>query len=321
VVRMQFTNGLAGAAIVAFTIIGAHVAAQGAPQAPPPAGAPQTPPPAGGTPATGGRGQGQGRGGGRGAATFPAQQREPGDPAVIDRGKAVYTVSCTPCHGVDLRGGVTGGPNLLRSQVVLNDQAGELIHPIVRGARAERGMPPLPISDDDIKAVAEYIHSVLLTARGQGAPPESNVPPPNAIVGDAAAGAKYFAAKCSSCHSPSGDLQGIGTRLPEGKMLQNHWLTGGGGRGRGRGAGGPPPKPITATVTLPSGEKVEGALLAIDDFLVTVRQADGSVRSVRRVGTVPKVEITDPLQAHRALMAEYTDKDMHDVTAYLATLK
>jgi cytochrome c oxidase cbb3-type subunit III len=318
---MQFKNGLAAAAIVGFTIIGAHVAAQGTPQAPPPGGAPQTPPPAG--PATPGGG-GQGRGGGREAATFPAQQRPPGDPALIERGKGVYTVNCSACHGVDLRGGVTGGPNLLRSQVVLNDQAGELIQPIVRGARAERGMPPLPISDDDIKAAAEYIHSVVSTARHQGAPPESDAPPPNALVGDAAAGAKYFAAKCSSCHSPSGDLQGIGSRLPEGKMLQNHWLTGGGGGGRGgggRGGSTAQPKPITVTVTLPSGEKVEGLLLRIDDFIVTLRQADGTVRSFRRNGTVPKVEINDPLRAHRALLAEYSDKDMHDVTAYLATLK
>jgi len=314
---MQFANGLAAAAIVGITIIGAHVAAQGTPP-PPPAGAPQTPP-AGGPPATAGRGQGQGRG----AATFPAQQRQPGDPAVIDRGKAVYTVNCSACHGMDLRGGVTGGPNLLRSPVVLNDQSGELMHPIVRGARADRGMPALAISDDDIKAVAEFIHSVLSTARNQGAPPENDAPPPNALVGDAGAGQKYFAAKCASCHSPSGDLQGIGSRLAEAKMLQNHWLTGGaGGRGgRGRGAGTAPPKPIVAIVTLPSGEKVEGPLLRIDDFLITVRQADGTVRSIRRTGQVPKVEINDPLHAHRALLGEYSDKDMHDVTAYLATLK
>ena len=185
-------------------------------------------------------------------------------------------------------------------------------------------MPPLlGISDEDIKAVAEYIHSVMSTARGQGAPPANDAPPPNALVGDAGAGAKYFAAKCSSCHSPTGDLQGIASRLTEAKMLQNHWLTGGAGGGRGRGAAArtSPPKPITVTVTLPSGEKIEGPLLRIDDFLVTLRLADGTVRSVRRTGDVPKVEITDPLHAHRALLAEYSDKDMHDVTAYLATLK
>ena len=79
-------------------------------------------------------------------ATFPAQQRPPGDPALIERGKGLYVTTCSRCHGADLRGGVTGGPNLLRSPVVLIDQHGELILPIVRGARAERGMPALPLA-------------------------------------------------------------------------------------------------------------------------------------------------------------------------------
>src|SRR6476620_1668694 len=146
-------------------------------------------------------------------ATFPAQQRGLAEAAVIERGKGLYTTTCSPCHGADLRGGPTGGPNLLRSQVVRSDQHGELILPIVHGARAERGMPALPLPDQDVVAVAEYIHSVLATARNQGAPPESDTPPPNALVGDAKAGEAYFNAKCSSCHSPTGDLAGIGTRI------------------------------------------------------------------------------------------------------------
>ncbi len=166
----------------------------------------------------------QGRGGNPGV--FPAQQRDPGDPAVIERGKGIYVTTCSACHGPDLRGGTTGGPNLLRSQVVLSDQHGELILPIVHGARAERGMPALPLPDPDVVAVAEYIHSVAATSRGQGAPPANEAPPPNAIVGDAKSGETYFKAKCGSCHSPTGDLQGIGTRVPEGKALQNTWVTG-----------------------------------------------------------------------------------------------
>jgi len=109
-------------------------------------------------------------------AVFPAQQRPPGDPALIERGKGLYVTTCAGCHGPDLRGGATGGPNLLRSQVVLSDQKGELILPIVHGARAERGMPALPMGDDDVVAVAEYIHSVVAAGRTQGAPPPSEAP-------------------------------------------------------------------------------------------------------------------------------------------------
>jgi cytochrome c oxidase cbb3-type subunit 3 len=259
-------------------------------------------------------------------ATFPAQQRPPGDPELIAKGKPLFVTNCSSCHGVDLRGGVTGGPNLLRSAVVLMDQRGELILPIVRGARAERGMPPLPqLTDDDVTAVAEYIHSVVATSRNQGAPPESETPPPNALVGDAKAGETYFAAKCSSCHSPTGDLAGIGSRLDEAKTLQNDWVVGGGGGGRGgRGGRGAEPsnrRTVTATVTLANGQKVSGQLARLDNFFVTLLLDDGRLQTFRREGALPKVEVKDPLEFHKNLPAILTDKDMHDVTAYLATLK
>jgi len=319
---MHMTKGLLAMSLAGFTIVAAHVAAQGTPQTPPaqqpPADAPQQPAPGGGR---GGRGQA-----GRGMATFPAQQRPPGDPEVIARGKPIFITNCSSCHGADLRGGVTGGPNLLRSGVVLMDQHGELILPIVRGARAERGMPPLPqLTDDDVKAVAEYIHSIVATSRNQGAPPESDTPPPNALVGDAKAGEVFFAAKCSSCHSPTGDLAGIATKVDEAKALQTYWVVGGGGGGRG-GRGGQAAetsdrRTVTATVTLANGEKVTGQLARLDNFFVTLLLDDGRLRTIRREGALPKVEVKDPLEFHKNLPAMLTDKDMHDVTAYLATLK
>jgi cytochrome c oxidase cbb3-type subunit 3 len=240
----------------------------------------------------------------------------------------LYVTTCSACHGADLRGGGMGGPNLLRSQTVLNDQQGELIMPIVRGARAEKGMPALPLADADVIAVAEYIHSVVASGRTQGAPPPTEAPPPNAIVGDARAGEVYFAAKCSSCHSPTGDLQGIGTRVPEGKALQTLWVSGGASGGRrsagpaSAGAERPvDPRAIIATITLPDGEKVQGPVVRMDNFFITVRQPDGTQRTVRRVGNSPKVDLKDPLAAHKAMLSQLADKDMHDVTAFLAGLK
>jgi cytochrome c oxidase cbb3-type subunit 3 len=316
---MEISRGVAAAALAGLMVLIGHVAAQGPTQAPvqtPPAGGAQTPPPGGrGPQPPAGRGQGRGRG------VFPAQQRPPSDPAMVDRGKVVYMGTCTACHGVDARGGQLGGPNLLRSQIVLNDQNGELIDPIIKGARAERGMPPVPLSDDDIKAVAAFLHHLQAAARPQGAPPDSGTPPPDALVGDAAAGQTYFKAKCSTCHTVE-SLQGIGTRLPEAKVLQNTWVTGGGGGGRGgRGGGGGAARAITATVTAPSGEKVRGRLLRIDDFIVTLALEDETIRSFRRDGDQPRVDINDPLAGHKTLLGMLTDKDMHDVTAFLATLK
>src|SRR5580704_15288427 len=85
---------------------------------------PPTQPPA----APAGRGGGRGGGGGGFANAFP--QHPPGDPAMIARGQALYGVNCQFCHGSDARGG-EGGPNLLRAEIVLNDQNGELIAPVV----------------------------------------------------------------------------------------------------------------------------------------------------------------------------------------------
>jgi len=222
-----------------------------------------------------------------------------------------------------------GGVNLLRSDLVLRDQHGELILPVVHGGRQNPGMPVMPpfpqIPDDDVKAIAEYIHSVAFTMRGQGNPPPSaEAVVLNIVVGDANAGKAYFAAKCASCHSPTGDLQGVASRYSDPVQLQNAWVSGGGGRGGGRGRGaaqGASRPEVMVTVTTPSGQKVEGRLNRIDDFIVTLTPPDGVPRSFTRNGDVPKIEIRDPLEGHRDLLPVYTDKDMHDVTAYLVTLK
>jgi cytochrome c oxidase cbb3-type subunit III len=269
----------------------------------------------------------QGRGG---VASFPAQQRDPADPAVVARGRAIYDTECRSCHGADLRGGEQGGSNLLRVSLVLNDREGELIQPVLQESHKGR-ISAAGLSGDEVKALAAYIHSVLALAPGQGAPPPPVAPPAlKVLVGDATAGARYFAARCASCHSVTGDLKGIGARDLGPAQLQNLWIAGGrGGGGRGGRSAGPatqaPPmttrRETTVVVTLPSGQKYEGRLERIDDFIVTLTQADGTPRSFRRNGDTPKVDVRDPLEAHRNLLPIYTDKDIYDVTAYLTGVK
>ena len=320
--RSNFSRA-AGATVLLITV-GAHLIAQASAAQPP------TPAPgAGQAPATA---QPPGGGRGRGQATFPAQQRAAGDPAIIQRGKTLFEINCRLCHGADLRGGDMGGVNLLRSPLVLDDKDGELILPVVQNGRQNPGMPvmpPFPLPPDDVKAIAEYIHSVVATARPQGAPPPGAEVALNIVVGDAKAGAAYFASKCASCHSATGDLQGIASRVSEPMQLQNLWVAGigGGGRGgRGTAAGAAPTdasnrRPVTVAVATANGQRVEGRLDRIDDFIVTLTSADGLQRTFRRVGDVPKVEITDPLDGHKKLFVQYTNKDIQDVTAYLVTLK
>jgi cytochrome c oxidase cbb3-type subunit 3 len=244
----------------------------------------------------------------------PGQKRPPIDPAVIARGKTLYGISCQGCHGKDLRGGDMGGPNLLRSNVALTDLNGEKIVPVIQGSRQAMGMPRIPLSLDDSSAVAAYVRSVIVTIGRAGKPP-SEVRPVNIVVGNASDGSAYFTSTCAKCHSPQGDLRGIGSKLPNAKALQNAWVTGG-----AAGKHGDLPE-SAATITTPSGQSVKGSLVRIDDFIVTIRLSDDTIRTFARNGDSPKVVIVDPLQAHKNLLPTYTDKQIHDVTAYLVTLK
>lgn len=249
-------------------------------------------------------------------APYDAQQRPPGDPARIARGQALYGIHCRGCHGIDLRGGDLGGPNLLRSQLVLRDRQGELIWPVLRDGQSTPGVSSMPaqsLAEDDAHAVAEFIHSILATSSRQGGPPPGPELQLDIVVGDAAAGRAYFEATCTSCHSAGGDLAGIAARIPDPKTLQNTWV-----RGRQRGA---PRPPVRVTVTEASGARTEGRLERLDDFLVALTTDDGRRRSFRRRGGTPRVAIDDPTARHTELLGIYSDPDIHNVTAYLVTLQ
>jgi cytochrome c oxidase cbb3-type subunit III len=265
--------------------------------------------------------------------TFPAQQRAPGDPAVIERGKGLYGLTCRACHGVDLRGGDLGGPNLLRSQLVLNDKNGEAIGEVIRTGRtppAGAPMPPQQMSDADARAVAEYIHSVTATAAPQGGPPPGPRVELNLLVGNARAGETYFKTECGACHSSSGDLAGIGSRITNIEQLQNSWVAGRRASGPG-GPGGPAGqganttrKPTRVTVKFAGGTTLDGVLVRMDDFVLSLRTDAGDYRSFTRRSATPRIEsiqVDDPMAGHRALWTKLKDNDMHDVTAYLASLK
>jgi cytochrome c oxidase cbb3-type subunit 3 len=252
----------------------------------------------------------------------PGQKRPPSDPAQIARGKTLFDINCRGCHGADLRGGDMGGPNLLRSQAALGDLNGELIVPIIHGSRQKMGMPAIELSDPDANAVAAYVRSVIQTIQGQGAPPSAGKEVPSILIGNASEGKAYFETKCSRCHSATGDLSKIAARITDPKRLQNTWLAGGNPEEEDEPEGtGSSARTVTASVTLPSGETVEGKLARVDEFLITIVLQDGSHKTFRRTGDTPKVEIHDPLEVHRDLLSEYSDRDIHDVTAYLVTLK
>jgi len=252
-----------------------------------------------------------------GLVAYPDRPKAP--QAVLDAGKATFSVNCAFCHGSDAAGGSVG-PNLLRSDVVLQDKRGELIMPIVHGSRMERGMPKIDISDAQIGDIADWLHSLKVSSRSLE---REKI---NIVVGNASDGKGAFDRTCGSCHSVTGDLKGFAAKYTDPRAMQQAWIMPAmvGGRGFGPAAGPVVTlnvPPVTATVTQANGQKVTGKLDVIDDFYVSVITEDGTTRRFSRWNGVPKVDIHDPLAAHRELLRKYNDKDIHDITAYLQTLK
>lgn len=244
------------------------------------------------------KGYGPVKGGGGGGA-YP--QRLPAPDDVLERGRMQYSMQCGLCHGEDARGG-DGGPNLIRSQIVLNDYDGDLISGALNGLPGEP-MHRFDFKREEVADIAAFIHSFRVNGYDI-----SRQRPATIVVGDAAAGKAYFEQKCAACHSAQGDLKGIAARIASPIDLQQRWLMPGGRGGL----------PATVTVTPPG---VTGTLVRIDDFLVSLTLADGTPRTFRRNGNNPRVEIHDPLTPHKELLKVYADADIHNVTAYLVTLK
>lgn len=225
------------------------------------------------------------------------------DPAAVARGRALYIeYGCSFCHGEDTRG-AAGGPSLLRSGLVQRDQRGETIADVVRNGVPNTTMVGFPLSGEQVADIAEFLHSFELSSRDP-----ARVRPESIVTGNARAGRRYFDTRCGDCHSATADLRGIASRFPDPRALQQHWLM-------PRSA-----PPVTVQVTTRDGARVAGELRRIDEFIVSLELEDGSPRTFKRVGDEPVVEIHDPLARHKSLLPEYSDSDIHNVTAYLVTL-
>jgi len=243
------------------------------------------------------------------------------DPAAVSRGAKVFGQYCAGCHGVAAKGG-PGAPDLVRSLVVLDDEKGILIAPVIREGRPDKGMPKLNLTEPQISDIVAWLHVQTYAAGHRGTYAFGNV-----VTGDPKKGEAYFnkAGKCNTCHSVTGDLAGIGRKY-EPLSLQSRWLQPREVR-RGRrapaaaGSKNLPGALPTVTVTLPSGKSLSGTLDHIDDFTVALRDSSGDFHSFTRQGATPKVEVHDPLEAHTEMLDTYTDADIHNVTAYLVTLK
>ncbi len=254
------------------------------------------------------------------AATLSAQPgRAPKfDDSAVERGKAAFITACSFCHGSNARGGESG-PDLVRSALVIDDENGRQLSDFLKAGRPGAGMPAFDLSPNQGRDIAEYLHRLVYAAATRREYAILNI-----VIGDAKRGEEYFngAGGCKACHSPSGDLRGLGAKY-EPVFLQDRFV------GPRRVADprnpeanrGSPNQGKKVRVAPASGPAYSGDLIYISDFHVTLRDAQGATRTFARGPEGPKVEITDTLQAHADLLGKYTDQDIHDLTAYLVTLK
>lgn len=224
---------------------------------------------------------------------------------VIEHGHAYFEQHCAFCHGRDAGGGETG-PDLTRSKIVGTDIKGEKIGALVRAGRVDKGMPAFTISDDDLAGLTGFLHAQKTLAESQKGD-RRGVDVSDLQSGNAEAGKAYFngAGTCSTCHSATGDLAKIASKY-EGLKLEERMLY-------------PEGAKANVKVELKSGEVVNGQLAYLDEFTVGLKDKDGQYRSWST--KLVKFTVDDPAGRHADLLPRYTDDDIHNLMAYLQTLR
>lgn len=224
---------------------------------------------------------------------------------LAEAGGNLFRQNCAFCHGKDAMGGETG-PDLTQSKIVLSDHNGDKISTVVREGRPDNKMPAFNFSSQELSSIVAFIHSrVEFAEKHKGS--RRGVEVADLQTGNAQAGERYFngAGGCSKCHSATGDLAGISNRY-QGLRLEERMLY-------------PRDAKSTLHVTLPSGEKISGTLAYQDEFTVALRDANGVYHS----WPVSRVHFTvdSPVEAHVDQFPKYTDDDIHNLMAYLQTLR
>jgi mono/diheme cytochrome c family protein len=238
------------------------------------------------------------------------------DAAAVERGRALFVTryGCASCHAADIRG-TDRGNSLLRSIAVMQDANGELIGRAVRASRTHAGRFS-SLTEAQLYDISQFTKSF----RNIGTGPVEILKPVFPTAGDAVAGRAFFVANCASCHavtagqtSPALNLAGVGagagTNGLETRNLQQRWLN------------PTTNKPTMAVVTLANGQRLEGRANSLDELQLVMTLADGTTRTIERDGDSPRIQMTYPLAFHAELPPKLTDKQIHDVTGYLVSLK
>jgi len=220
-------------------------------------------------------------------------------------GEPLFERDCAFCHGPRGRGATA--PSLITSDMVLDDTHGEHLAPFLKKGRPAKGMPAFAtVSDDQLRYIAEFLHLQVEEVANRGTYQVLNI-----VVGNAAQGHAYVTAHCASCHSMA-SFAHFAARFRSPDALQRAWIW--------PARSHDPDLAITASVRLPDGTHLNGRVTQVDDFRVTLVDGRGQSHAIERSAGV-QVEMHDPLAAHQALIMTLSNAAMHDVTAYLETMR
>jgi cytochrome c oxidase cbb3-type subunit III len=226
------------------------------------------------------------------------------DPVAAKKGEPLYQQNCSTCHGTNARG--SQGPNLVRSVTVLHDEKDDEIGPVIKNGRP--GMPGFPnLTQDDIHNIAQYLKMQVELAANRGTYGQTYGDLRNKVTGDPKKGEEFFRTNCTSCHSSTGDLAKIGAKFQQAQQLQSRFLW------------PATPGPAKAKVETASGRSFTGTIRKMDDFEISFVDSAGDYHwwPLNQI----KVTVADNLSGHRALLPKYSNADIHNMTAYLVTLK
>ena len=222
------------------------------------------------------------------------------DKGAAARGAPLFVKNCAFCHGQSARGAT--GPSLITSDLVLADDHGEHLAPFIKKGSPEKGMPGFAtMSEQQLTEIAEFLHLQVEDVANRGAYRVLNI-----LVGDAAKGKAYVEGHCLSCHTAE-TFAHIAGRFRSPEQLQRNWIW------PARDAN------ITANVKTQEG-MISGRVTGRSDFRITLVDGSGDTRTID-FGPDVEVQINDPLAAHQKMVMTLANDDMHNVTAYLETLK
>jgi len=239
------------------------------------------------------------------------------DFSAIKEGASLFRGNCSPCHGLNARGGGRG-PDLSSGRWTHGSTDEEILRTISQGVPGTE-MPANALEDSEIRTIIAYLRSL--------APPRNITVP-----GDPAKGKKIFFgdAGCSNCHMVRGvggvlgpDLSRVGAarsatylidsiRDPDKELSSgmtdpnNHY--------------GLPLVYDTVTVVTTSGEKITGVARNEDTYSIQM------ITMAQQLQLFRKRELKEVSHQRRSLMPPYSEDaldaaQVQDLISYLETLR